>query len=116
MSSIAQQIIQDLLTLLGDANLANDLGQIGQLATQILALVGDKNAERDIQSQHAYNAALLGSVSAAQWLYHNSQGNGMPHEDIVRGQFYWAELAAVGWTVSAGGTVIPPVVSPPPTQ
>jgi hypothetical protein len=106
----AEQIIGDLIALLGNINLSSDLAAVGTVATQILALIGDKNAERDIQAQNAYNAALSGSVVAAQYLYHNSQGNGMPHEDIVRGQFYWSELQTAGWTVTNGTVSAPPVV------
>jgi hypothetical protein len=114
MSTLAT-IIQELIALLSNANLAGALSTAASIATQILALLGNKNAERDIQSQDAYNAALLGSVSAAQWLYHNSQGNGMPHEDIVDGQFYWAKLATAGWTV-VNGTVVAPSAPQPPVQ
>jgi hypothetical protein len=113
MSTLAT-IIQELIALLSNANLAGALSTAASIATQILALLGNKYAERDIQSQDAYNAALLGSVSAAQWLYHNSQGNGMPHEDIVDGQFYWAKLVTAGWTV-VNGTVVAPS-APPPVQ
>ena len=110
-------IIQELIALLSSTNLSTDLAAVQKVATQILAFIGDKNAQRDIQSQDAYNAALAGSVTAAQWLYHNSQGNGMPHEDVVRGQFYWSELAAAGWTVNAAdGTVVPPAAPTPPVQ
>jgi hypothetical protein len=109
-------IIQELIALLSSTNLSTDLAAVQKVATQILAFIGDKNAQRDIQSQDAYNAALAGSVTAAQWLYHNSQGNGMPHEDIVDGQFYWAKLEAAGWTVNATGNVVPPAPVTPPTQ
>jgi hypothetical protein len=106
-------IIQELIGLLGGINLSTDLGAVGKIATQILAFFGDRNAERDLQSQDAYNAALAGSVTAAQYLYHNSQpDSGMPHEDIVDGQFYWAKLVTAGWTV-VNGTVIPPAPKPP---
>jgi hypothetical protein len=107
-------IIQELITLLGSTNLATDLATVGQIATHLLSLLGDKNAQRDLQSEDAYKAAQLGSVTAAQWLYHNSQGNGMPHEDVVRGQFYWSELAAAGWTVNTSGNVVPPAAPAPP--
>jgi hypothetical protein len=114
MSTLAT-IIQELITLLGNANLAGALSTVAQIATQLLALVGNKNAQRDIQSQDAYNAAVFGSVSAAQYLYHNSlPDSGMPHEDIVDGQFYWAKLATAGWTV-VNGTVVAPS-APPPVQ
>ena len=113
-------IIHELITLLGNANLAGALATVASLATQILALVGNKNAERDIQSQDAYNAALAGSVTAAQYLYHNAQpDSGMPHEDIIDGAFYWGKLEAAGWTVTGtglAGTVNPPLASPPPVQ
>lgn len=102
-------IIQELIDVLGSTNLSTDLATVQRVATQILAFVGDKNAERDIQAQDAYNAALAGSVTAAQYLLHNSDPNsGMPHEDIVRGQFYWSELLSAGWT-SVNGTATPPV-------
>jgi hypothetical protein len=105
---IITQIIQELIGLLGATSLPADLASVQRIATQILAALGDKNAERDIQSQDAYNAALSGSVAAAQYLYHNSQpDSGMPHEDIIDGQFYWAKLVGAGWTAT-NGTVSPP--------
>jgi hypothetical protein len=109
-----ESIIQDLVALLGNTNLSQDLATVESLAIQLLAALGDKNAQRDLQSQDAYNAALLGSVTAAQYLYHNSlPTSGMPHQDIVDGQFYWAKLLAAGWTVNAGGTVSAPAKTPP---
>lgn len=108
-------IIQELIALLGSTNLSTDLASVQKIATQILAFLGDKNAQRDIQSQDAYNAAVAGSVTAAQWLYHNGQpDSGMPHEDVIDGAFYWAKLETAGWTVSAGGTVVAPASAPPP--
>lgn len=112
--NIIIQLIQDLVGLLGNANLAGDLGTVGDLATQILALLGDKNAQRDLQSASAYLAAQAGSVAGAQWLYHNSlPDSGMPHEDIIDGQFYWAKLLAAGWTVT-NTIVSPPAAAPRP--
>lgn len=106
------QIIEELITILSGSDIASDVQAAIPLVTQILSLLGDKNAARDIQSQSAYQSALLGSVSAAQYLYHNSNpDSGMPHEDIIDGQFYWAKLSAAGWTVTPGGltgTVIAP--------
>lgn len=105
-------IIQDLISVLSNETIDADLSQVANLATQILALVGNKNAERQIQSADAYKAAQAGSVTAGQWLYHNSQpDSGMPHEDIIDGQFYWAKLLSAGWT-AVNGTVVPPAPSP----
>jgi len=106
-------IIQELIALLGSASLAADLATIESIASQLVVLVRGKNALRDVQAQDAYNAAVLGSVTAAQYLYHNSRpDSGMPHQDIVDGQFYWAKLLTAGWTVT-NETVVPPVSSAP---
>jgi hypothetical protein len=107
-----EQIIQELIAILSSTNVTSDLATIESLATQILALIGNKNAQRDLQSEQAYTAALAGSVTSAQYLYHNAQpDSGMPHEDIIDGQFYWGKLQAAGWTVTGvglAGTVNPP--------
>jgi hypothetical protein len=103
------QIATELIGILSGKDLTTELSSAIPVAEQLLALLGDKNAQRDLQAKGAFDAAMAGSVTAAQYLYHNSQpDSGMPHEDIVDGQKYWNQLVTAGWTVSTTGTVVPP--------
>jgi hypothetical protein len=86
------QIIQELLTLLQGFN------------------IGGANAARDAAMLTLYNAAVLGSDTAAQTLYANQlKGNPMnqPHETVVASGKYWAMLVAAGWTVVDNAVVAP---------
>lgn len=108
-------LLNELIQILSSTDVEAELDKAASVAEQILSLIGLKNTARDIQSWQAFRAAEAGSVTAAQWLYHNAQpDSGMPHEDIVDGQADWAKLVARGWTVT--GTGLTGVVSPPASK
>jgi|HubBroStandDraft_6_1064221.scaffolds.fasta_scaffold161259_3 hypothetical protein len=110
--SLLDTIITELLQQLAGTNIAEQGDAIVNTLVQLLSLIGLRTQARDLQSEHLYFAALAGSVTAAQQLYHNAQADsGMPVEDIKDAQSLWPKLQAAGWTVN--GTGLAGVVSPP---